>query len=55
MSSCIKVTFRSILDDPIARARSLAIARYSCRPRQMVEWSEDHVAAIGSFKIQTLV
>jgi hypothetical protein len=33
MPSCIMVTFRSILDDPIARDRSLAMARYRCRLR----------------------
>jgi hypothetical protein len=33
MPSCIKVTFRSILDDPIARDKSLAMARHSCRLR----------------------
>jgi hypothetical protein len=31
MPSCIKVTFRSIIDDPIARDRSLAMARCSYR------------------------
>jgi hypothetical protein len=30
MPSCIKVTFQSILDDPMARDRSLAMARHSC-------------------------
>jgi hypothetical protein len=29
MPSCIKMTFRSILDDPMARDRSLAMARHS--------------------------
>jgi hypothetical protein len=33
MHSCIKVTFRSIIDDPMARDRSLAMARRSCRLR----------------------
>jgi hypothetical protein len=33
MPSCIKVTFRSIIDDPMARDRSLAMARHSCRLR----------------------
>jgi hypothetical protein len=33
MLSCIKVTFRSILDDSIARDRSLAMARHSYRLR----------------------
>jgi hypothetical protein len=33
MSSCIKVTFRSIIDDPMARDGSLAMARHSCRLR----------------------
>jgi hypothetical protein len=32
----------------MARARLLAMARWSCRLRQMVEWSGDHVVAIGS-------
>jgi hypothetical protein len=31
MSSCIKVTFLSIFDDLMARDRSLAMARHSCR------------------------
>jgi hypothetical protein len=31
MTSCIKVTFRPIFDDPMARDRSLGMARRSCR------------------------
>jgi hypothetical protein len=31
MPSCIKVSFRSIIDDPMAKDRSLAMARRSCR------------------------
>jgi hypothetical protein len=31
MASCIKVTFRPILDDPMARDRSLAMARRNRR------------------------
>jgi hypothetical protein len=31
MPSCIKVTFRSILDDLMARDTLLAMARRSCR------------------------
>jgi hypothetical protein len=31
MPSCIKVTFGSILDDPMARDRSLVMAKHSCR------------------------
>jgi hypothetical protein len=45
--SCITITFLSILVDPIARDRSLAMARRRHRLRQMNEWSKDHVAAIG--------
>jgi hypothetical protein len=33
MPSCIKVTFRSIFDDPMTRDRSLAMTRHSCRAR----------------------
>jgi hypothetical protein len=33
MPSCIKVTFRSILDDPMTRDRSLAMARHSYKLR----------------------
>jgi hypothetical protein len=33
MPSCIKTTFRSVLDDPMARDRSLAMARRSYRLR----------------------
>jgi hypothetical protein len=33
MPSYIKVTFRSILDDPMVRDRSLAMVRRSCRLR----------------------
>jgi hypothetical protein len=33
MASCIKVTFRSIHDDPMARDRLLGKARHSCRLR----------------------
>jgi hypothetical protein len=32
MRSCIKVTFRSIFDNPMARDRSLDMARHSYRP-----------------------
>jgi hypothetical protein len=38
---------------PTARDRSLAIARRRCRLRYMVEWSEDHVAAIGTLNSNT--
>jgi hypothetical protein len=55
MPSCIKVTFRSILDNLLPRDGSLAMARHSCRLWYMVKWSEDHVAVIGPFKTQTLV
>jgi hypothetical protein len=34
--------------NPIARDRSLVMARYRCRPQKMAKWSEDHVSAIGS-------
>jgi hypothetical protein len=47
MPSCT-VTFRSILVNPNARDRSLAIARRKYRLWQMVEWSKDHVADIDS-------
>jgi hypothetical protein len=33
MPSCIKVTFRSIIDDHMARDMSLAMARHRCRLR----------------------
>jgi hypothetical protein len=33
MPGCIKVTLRSILDDPMATDRLLAMARHSCRLR----------------------
>jgi hypothetical protein len=33
----------------IARHRSLAMARHRCRLRQMAEWLEDHVPAIGFY------
>jgi hypothetical protein len=52
MPSCIKVTFRSIIVNPIARDRSLAMDRHRCRLWWMAEWSEDYVAAIGSFKLE---
>jgi hypothetical protein len=41
-----------MFDYPMARDRSLAMDRHSCRLRYMAEWSEDHVAAIGPFKTQ---
>jgi hypothetical protein len=47
--SCIAITFRSILIDPIARDRPLAMARHRSRIRLMAEWSKDHVTAIGSY------
>jgi hypothetical protein len=31
----------------MARVRSLAMARHKCRLREMAEWLEYHVAAIG--------
>jgi hypothetical protein len=39
----------------MARDRLLAMARHSCRLRQMVEWLEDHVAAIGSLKLNSVL
>jgi hypothetical protein len=35
----------------MARDRPLAMSRHSCRLRYMAEWSEDHVSAIGLFKL----
>jgi hypothetical protein len=52
MPSCIKVTFRSIIVNPISRDRSLAMDMRRCRLWWMAEWSEDYVAAIGSFKLE---
>jgi hypothetical protein len=40
--------------DPITRDRLLAMARRRCRIRYMVEWSKDHVVAIGSLKLNIL-
>jgi hypothetical protein len=42
------------LVDPMARDRSLGMARHSGRSWSMAEWSKDHVAAIGSLN-STLV
>jgi hypothetical protein len=50
-----KATFRSILDDRMARDRLLAITRHSCRFRKMAEWSEDHVVAISPLKLNSVL
>jgi hypothetical protein len=42
------MTSRSIHVNPIARHKSLAMARHRCRSWYMAEWLEDHMAAIGS-------
>jgi hypothetical protein len=49
--SCIKITFESILVAPMARDILLTMARRRYKIRLMVEWSEDHVAAIGSLNL----
>jgi hypothetical protein len=41
--------FQSTLVDPMARNRSLAMAKHKCRLWLMAEWSEDYVATIGPF------
>jgi hypothetical protein len=48
-----KATFRSVLDDPMSRDRSLGMARHSYKFLQMAEWLEDHVAAIGLIKLNS--
>jgi hypothetical protein len=37
--------------NPIARDRSLAMARHRCRPQWMAEWLEDHGVAIASLNL----
>jgi hypothetical protein len=32
MPSCIRIPFLPYLDDPMARDRSIALARHKCRP-----------------------
>jgi hypothetical protein len=49
--SLIRLTFQPILVDPMARDRSLVMARCSCRSWYMAKRLEDHVAAIGSLNL----